>query len=302
SYVVLLVCHSALLSSGFIALCSVCSSSFNLNTTKLHRYYRANNSTADGQLTRASFSSVAQSGHVSTDEGTVADFIIFNGNTLKGRLCGTSHILHHAVGGSAASLSELSLVLQERAASALPELYTQLHPDSDPSNPALHSLFVELNEAYRVLSKDPSRKEYDFKMRHPYSGGPTFRSTSSNTTYRASADTQQSFRYWEQFRQSQAQEMTAEEWQRRRRRNSRLVGYCFITMVLSIGAHIVFFRKLEEVHNTFMDEKDRAIAEIYKESKERARANGFKKQTEILRQKHAEFLEKYNIRNDGDDK
>lgn len=32
------------------------------------------------------------------------------------------------------------------------------------------------------------------------------------------------------------------------------------------------------------------------------RANGFKKQTEILRQKHAEFLEKYKIRNDGEDK
>lgn len=61
----------------------------------------------------------------------------------------------------------------------------QLHPDSDPSNPALHSLFVELNEAYRVLSKDRSRKEYDFKMRHPYSGGQAFRSTSSNTSYTA---------------------------------------------------------------------------------------------------------------------
>lgn len=32
------------------------------------------------------------------------------------------------------------------------------------------------------------------------------------------------------------------------------------------------------------------------------RANGFKKQTEILRQKHAEFLEKYKIRKDGEDK
>ncbi|XP_068571070.1 dnaJ homolog subfamily C member 4 [Cebidichthys violaceus] len=178
----------------------------------------------------------------------------------------------------------------------------KLHPDSDPSNPALHSQFVELNEAYRVLSKDPSRKEYDFKTRHPYSGGQAFRSTSSHTSHRARTDTQENFRYWEQFRHSQAQEMTAEEWQRRRRRNFRLVGYCFMTMVFSIGVHVVFFRKLEEVHNNFMDEKDRVITEIYNESKERARANGFKKQTEILRQKHAEFLEKYYMRNDGDDK
>ncbi|XP_044061291.1 dnaJ homolog subfamily C member 4 isoform X2 [Siniperca chuatsi] len=222
---------------------------------------------------------------------------------MRGRLLTASlslkEIFHHAVGGAAASMSELSLVLQEWAASALPELCTQLHPDSDPSNPALHSQFVKLNEAYRVLSKDLSRKEYDFKIRHAYSGDQAFRSTSS---YRASTDTQESMRYWEQFRQSHAQESTPEEWQRRRRRNFRLVGYCVIAIVLSVGAHVVFFRKLEEVHNNFMDEKDRVITEIYNESKERARINGFKKQTEILRQKHAEFLEKYKIHNSGEDK
>lgn len=58
----------------------------------------------------------------------------------------------------------------------------QLHPDSDPSNPALHSQFVELNEAYRVLSKDLSRKDYDIKIRPPYSGSQAFRST-SRTSY-----------------------------------------------------------------------------------------------------------------------
>lgn len=34
-------------------------------------------------------------------------------------------------------------------------------------------------------------------------------------------------------------------------------------------------RKLEEVHNNFMDEKDRLITEIYNESKERARWERF---------------------------
>lgn len=174
----------------------------------------------------------------------------------------------------------------------------KLHPDSDPSNPTLHSQFVELNEAYRVLSKEPSRKEYDFKIQHHYAGGQIYRSTSSYT----SPGTQESVRYWEQFHQSQAQETTAEEQQRRRKRNARLVAYCLIAMMASIGAHFVFFTKLEEVHNNFMDEKDRAITEMYNESKERARVNGFKKQTEILRQKHAEFLEKYKIHDSGEDK
>ncbi|XP_070692889.1 dnaJ homolog subfamily C member 4 [Pempheris klunzingeri] len=178
----------------------------------------------------------------------------------------------------------------------------KLHPDSDPANPALHSLFVELNEAYRVLSKDQSRKEYDLKIRQPISGGQAFRSAANHATSRASKETQDNIRYWQQFHQSHAKQMSAEEWQRRRRKNYRLVGYCIMTIMLSIGAHMVFFRKLEEIHNNFMDEKDRVITEIYTESKERARINGYKKQTEILRQKHTAFLEKYNIRESGEDK
>ncbi len=32
-------------------------------------------------------------------------------------------------------------------------LHLQMHPDSDPSNPGLHSQFVQLSEAYGVLSR-----------------------------------------------------------------------------------------------------------------------------------------------------
>ncbi|KAM9376785.1 dnaJ homolog subfamily C member 4 isoform 1-T3 [Pholidichthys leucotaenia] len=175
----------------------------------------------------------------------------------------------------------------------------KLHPDSDPSNPALHSQFVQLNEAYRVLSKELSRKEYDFKIQHPYTGSQAFSSTSR---HRASTAAHENVRYWEQFHHSQPQETSAEEQQKKRRRNLQLVAYCVIAMMLSIGVHTLFFKKLEEVHSNFMDEKDRVILEIYNESKERARVNGFKKQTEILRQKQIEFQEKYKTRFSSGDK
>ncbi|CAL8301874.1 unnamed protein product [Arctogadus glacialis] len=177
----------------------------------------------------------------------------------------------------------------------------EVHPDRDPSNPALHGQFVELSEAYRVLGRERSRKEYDFKLRTPYRGGwvpgPGANIRTGSTGFRASEESHDNTRYWEQFTQSQAQEVTPEEWERKRRRNFRLVGYCLLTMLLSVGSHFFFFRKLEEMHSNFMDEKDRNITEIYNQSKERARVNGFKKQTEILRQKHAEFVEKYNLPN-----
>ncbi|RXN29182.1 transmembrane and coiled-coil domain-containing 6 isoform X1 [Labeo rohita] len=176
----------------------------------------------------------------------------------------------------------------------------QLHPDSDPSNPGLHSQFVQLNEAYRVLSREGSRRDYDLRLRYQYAAGPAFRASSS--TSGPSAKGAESIRYWEQFRQAQPQESTAEEQGKRKKRNMRLVGYCILTMVVSLSVHYFGFRKLEEVHNNFMDEKDRVITEIYNTSKERARVNGFKKQQEILRQKHAEFLERYKIRNNGEEK
>ncbi|XP_067313136.1 dnaJ homolog subfamily C member 4 [Pseudorasbora parva] len=175
----------------------------------------------------------------------------------------------------------------------------KLHPDSDPSNPGLHTQFVQLNEAYTVLSREVSRRDYDLRLRYQYTGGPAFRSSSSSSNSEEAAE---SMRYWEQFRQAQPQENTTEEREKRKKRNMRLVGYCMLTMIISLSAHYFGFRKLEEVHNNFMDEKDRVISEIYNESKERARVNGFKKQQEILRQKHAEFVERYKIRSNGEEK
>lgn len=182
----------------------------------------------------------------------------------------------------------------------------KLHPDRDTSNPALHSQFVELNQAYQVLSRESSRKEYDFKLRTatPYAGGRTSGSTAHNnstssTPYTGSEKSEKNTRYWEQFRQAQAQEMTQEERQQNRRRDFRVVGYCLLTMLLSLGTHFLFYRKLEEVHSNFMDEKDRTITELYNQSKERAKVNGFKKQAEILRQKQAEFMEKIHMATRG---
>ncbi|KAI5105260.1 dnaJ-like subfamily C member 4 [Silurus meridionalis] len=170
-----------------------------------------------------------------------------------------------------------------------------LHPDSDPSNPSLHSQFVKLNEAYRVLSKEGTKKEYDFRMRHQ-----TVDYSYRYTHNPSSAETAEDVRYWEQFRT--AQDYSEEGWQKKRKKNLRLVGYCMIAMLLSIGTHYFGFRKLEEIHNDFMDKKDSVITKIYNESKERARVNGFKKQQEILRQKHAEFLERYKLRQSGKEK
>ncbi|XP_072519931.1 dnaJ homolog subfamily C member 4 isoform X2 [Salminus brasiliensis] len=144
----------------------------------------------------------------------------------------------------------------------------KLHPDSNLTNPSLHGQFVKLNEAYRVLSKEGSRREYDQLLKYYYTNKQSFR-PSSNYTSKPSAETNERIRYWEQFRHAQD---NTEYWKDRRRKEKfYLVYYCIVGMFLSISIHYFGFRKLEEAHTKFMDEKDRVITELYNESKERAR-------------------------------
>uniref|UniRef100_UPI00398EEF1B dnaJ homolog subfamily C member 4 n=1 Tax=Pristiophorus japonicus TaxID=55135 RepID=UPI00398EEF1B len=188
----------------------------------------------------------------------------------------------------------------------------KLHPDIDLSNPDLHAQFVRLNEAYSVLSRPGSRAQYDEKLRlqrrappfQPQPGGspqddPFFYSHVDSTPGYGKKSEQ--WRYWEQFRYAPPDASAAFQGTKKRKRNLKVFGYCVFIMFASVIIHYVGFRKLEEAHNSFMNNKDRVITEIYNESKERARMNGFKKQQAILRQKHADFVEKYRLKGKGGD-
>nr|KAF6437450.1 DnaJ heat shock protein family (Hsp40) member C4 [Molossus molossus] len=101
----------------------------------------------------------------------------------------------------------------------------ELHPDRDPGNPALHSRFVELSEAYQVLSREQSRRNYDHQLRSatpPKSAGSTAHPRPGHQAH----------------------------------------------------------RKLEQMHRSFMDEKDRIITAIYNDTRARARANRARLQQE----------------------
>ncbi|XP_078516683.1 dnaJ homolog subfamily C member 4 isoform X3 [Lissotriton helveticus] len=176
----------------------------------------------------------------------------------------------------------------------------KLHPDSDPANPNLHTRFVKLNEAYGVLSRESSRKEYDLSLRLHRQGftGATrtdpfdYTSPVSRTSRTGSTPTDDE-RFWQQFHKPHSSEYSSDSRERRHRRNKMLVGYCVIIMLGSLLAHYVGFRTIKEVHSNFLEEQNRIFSKIYNDSKERARTNGLKKQQEILAEKHAQFAEKY---------
>ncbi|XP_061461648.1 dnaJ homolog subfamily C member 4 [Rhineura floridana] len=181
----------------------------------------------------------------------------------------------------------------------------KLHPDSDPANPDLHSQFVKLNEAYQVLSNESRRRIYDSFQTAPgarpapgsHHGSNSKRSPFGFAEFgkRSAPEPDENLRYWQQFQQAPSEPFSGPEVKRKHRQNRRLFGYCILLMVGSLVVHYIGFRKLEDLHNSFMDEKDRAITQIYNENKERARSLGLQRQQELLQQKHAEFARRHQL-------
>ncbi|KAM9080334.1 dnaJ homolog subfamily C member 4 isoform 7-T10 [Megaptera novaeangliae] len=177
----------------------------------------------------------------------------------------------------------------------------ELHPDRDPRNPALHSRFVELSEAYQVLSHEQSRRSYDHQLRSaasPKCPGTTAHPRSAHQAHRYSSPAPSlpppsllgspiftlslllppssswappNAKYWAQFHEVRPQ--GPESRQQQHKHNRRVLGYCLLVMLAGMGLHYVAFRKLEQMHRSFMDEKDRIITAIYNDTRARARAN-----------------------------
>ncbi|XP_014700421.1 dnaJ homolog subfamily C member 4 isoform X3 [Equus asinus] len=156
----------------------------------------------------------------------------------------------------------------------------ELHPDRDPGNPSLHCRFVELSEAYQVLSREQSRRSYDHQLRSatpPKSPGATAHPRSAHQAH-SSSWAPPNAQYWAQFHGVRPQ--GPELRQQQRKHNQRVLGYCLLIMLAGMGLHYAAFRKLEQVHRSFMDEKDRIITAIYNDTRARARANRARLQQE----------------------
>lgn len=146
----------------------------------------------------------------------------------------------------------------------------QLHPDRDPGNPALHSRFVELSEAYQVLSREQSRRNYDQQLRSatpPKPPGAAAPPRSAHQAHRynvlqfasppnrlgsvfptlplllllpSSSWEPPNTQYWAQFHGVRPQR--PESRRQQYRHNQRVLGYCLLVMLAGMGLHYVAFR------------------------------------------------------------
>ncbi|XP_002733359.2 dnaJ homolog subfamily C member 4-like [Saccoglossus kowalevskii] len=170
-----------------------------------------------------------------------------------------------------------------------------LHPDAKPSDPSQHQKFIELTNAYSVLSKPLSRRDYDLELQgvrvspyrvhvHRTSTSHPFGSTgeyASHDYYGFSNDPNVGVHYYGIKGIRKVSNMTI------------MIG-CVILLVVSALGHFILLHYGAQFTARQLDERDRKISKIYSEVKRRARENGPKKQMELLRQNYEEFHRKKN--------
>ncbi|XP_019064857.1 dnaJ homolog subfamily C member 4 isoform X3 [Fukomys damarensis] len=122
-------------------------------------------------------------------------------------------------------------------------------------------------------SREQSRRSYDNQLcsaSPPKSPGTTAYPKSARQTH-SSSWAPPNEQYWAQFHGVRPQ--GPESRQRQQKHNQQVLGYCLLLMLAGMGLHYIAFRKLEQMHRSFMDEKDRIITAIYNDTRARARAN-----------------------------
>lgn len=216
---------------------------------------------------------------------------------------GHSKLNHYEVLGltPAASHSEIR--------NAFVKLSKETHPDRNPNDPENHVKFVRLNEAYTVLSKFQTRREYDVSLAYMiraqkmakshtvgFSSAPGFGGAQPDS---APHDHPQAFRdesIWEmRDRSKDANAFYPKDSYYgikgiRRQSNGVIAALCLVIVILGFG---YFFFALQYSHKKakeYQKQVDFRNKKTLKETRERARMNGTAKQIELFAAKHNEQL------------
>lgn len=167
----------------------------------------------------------------------------------------------------------------------------ELHPDMNPHKPELHETFVQVNNAYSVLSSASQRHEYDLRLRDtpvtrppggsPFGPVPPHRQ-STHQYYYEKATGHSNYRQTRDFDFSTPAANSA-----RKRNSNRKIVLGAVAFML-VGATVEYFiiRARHSKYKAHADESSRRNQQLYAEVRERARTNGLKKQLEILVSHH----------------
>lgn len=165
------------------------------------------------------------------------------------------------------------------------------HPDKNPNKPELHERFVQINNAYGVLSNASQRREYDLRLKapsvtRPPAGspfGPVPPHRQSTQQYYYDRATSQS-----NYRQTRDFDFVyqATNSSRRQTSNRKIVLGALAFMLIGGAVEYFIISSRHSKYKAHAEESSRRNQQIYAEVRERARTNGLRKQLEILVSQH----------------
>jgi len=183
---------------------------------------------------------------------------------------------------------------------AFVRLSKEIHPDRNPNDPDNHIKFVRLNEAYTVLSKHHTRREYDVSLAYwirmqsqakshtvghtsaPGFGGPRPDDPTSDP---------QQHRFWDETifemrdRTKDANAFYPEDSYYgirgiRRQSNGVIAALCGVVVLLGFGYS-------QHKASQYQKKVDHVNRQLLRESRERARRNGTARQIELFTAMHS---------------
>ncbi|KAI0211470.1 DnaJ-like subfamily C member 4 [Lamellibrachia satsuma] len=197
---------------------------------------------------------------------------------------------------------------------AFVKISKEIHPDKNPENPKLHDQFVKLNEAYMVLNKPLTRKEYDMtlatrisqhqRMTHNMHGSHT-----PDSSHRPGTDGPQSATYedeaervfWDEtiwYMRDRSKDYNAfyEEDSYygvkgvKRVSNGAIIGGCFLVIGISMAGFAANMQYGKSKHVEAMKVDAVNVAHL-QDARLKARQRGNQKQLEILNARMRERAE-----------
>lgn len=150
----------------------------------------------------------------------------------------------------------------------------ECHPDLNSSNPENHRQFVQVNEAYSILSKPQARKHYDSALNHnasPSGSPPNYsdfyghpKHTSQEEWLRHNGLKEEYFRHTshQQYHGNIGGSNSS---------NIYIVASCLVFMLAGIVFHIIAVKQSSEKHIQQLNDRDMRTHELWMNAKEAAK-------------------------------
>ncbi|XP_065051754.1 dnaJ homolog subfamily C member 4-like [Rhopilema esculentum] len=172
----------------------------------------------------------------------------------------------------------------------------ELHPDKDISDPELHDLFVEVNEAYTVLGNNVKKAEYDnlktnmtrikYKAGYASTDNPFGNVRDSHYSHSTQFDPKfQGFSEDEQYTESSKRdfEFAKEKYRgERSSANKYIISAALAIMAAGAIAHYFQINFIRRRFEEYQEKVQQETSSVYNTVRQKAKLNGPRKQLQLL--------------------